>query len=214
MTHIVGRLDNVLQRVADHRQEMMNTINVTSPQHSNPRDSASSAQLRQRHSLDVSGGHQGESLSQGHPTPLRQRIEQLKQSVSEEDATTATAMMDASSQERRGRKRSSVPSIAEDEAREGRGRKRSSVPSIAEDETREGRGRKRSSVPSIEQEQSGTGRQRKESSIPLIVEDSYEQHDTRRRKRRSVPSVLEDTGEHHLSSSTENAQKRVLSSAL
>ena len=191
MTHIVGRLDNVLQRVADHRQEMMNTINVTSPQHSNqrdsasnPRDSASSAQLRQRHSLDVSGGG---NQAEGHPTPLRQRIEQLRQSVAEEDATT-TVLTDSSSQEGRGRKRSSVPSMAEDETREGRQRKRSSVPSIGEEQP---------------------GRQRKESSIPLIVEDSDEQQEARRRKRRSVPS---DSGEHHLS--TEKAPKRMISSAL
>ena len=189
MTHIVGRLDNVLQKVADHRQEMMNTI-VTSPQHNAP---SPSAHGRQRNSLEVSGQHQATAESP-HPTPLKKKIEEMRRSITDQDNSVFYSR--SSSQESGQRKRSSIPSMLED------------------DEERGARQRKRSSVPSVgyEPEDQRVRQQRKESTVPLIVEDNVE-HQRGERKRRSVPTTLEDSGERRLSSSTANAPKRNSASA-
>lgn len=92
VTHIVGKLDNVLQKVADHRQEVMNTIVLSSPHDAQPspssvgyqrqRSSVDASHQRQRSSLDVTGQY----VAMTHPTPLKDRIQKMRESISDQEA--------------------------------------------------------------------------------------------------------------------------------
>ena len=78
MTHIVGKLDSVLQKVADHRQEVMTSIIAVSPTDGHEQtDSSQTVVLRKRSSVDVSG----ETVVMAPPTPLRERIQNMRLSV-------------------------------------------------------------------------------------------------------------------------------------
>ena len=85
MTHIVGKLDSVLQKVADHRQEVMTNMVVTSPTANKGHDpgqdnddpSPQSVTLRKRSSVD---GNVTDSMAS--VTPLRDRIQNMRLSVS------------------------------------------------------------------------------------------------------------------------------------
>lgn len=93
VTHIVGKLDHVLQKVADHRQEVMiNTLAVS------PQPNGKPVPQRQRSSVDASAGGHSSGASgyspgaSGHSpevtvtrrAPLKERIERLRVSVSEQ----------------------------------------------------------------------------------------------------------------------------------
>ena len=105
VTHIVGKLDNVLQKVADNRQEVISNAVVLSPQ-------VSSSQLyqRQRSSVDATGLNppSGVGVVTTHPTPLKERIEQMRLSVSEQGAPQVSYSRSPSRDQERNRKSSSI----------------------------------------------------------------------------------------------------------
>ncbi len=109
MTHIVGKLDSVLQKVADHRQEVMNNIVVTSPtandheQDDNP--SPHTATLRKHSGVDSSSIEGVASVA-----PLRERIQNMRLSVS--SLTDNQNNFNSLNRERR-RKKSPASSIVE-----------------------------------------------------------------------------------------------------
>lgn len=112
MTHIVGKLDSVLQKVADHRQEVMNTVVITSPTSDSndqlARDGVPSPQtvtLRKHISVDGSV-----TDSMAPPTPLRERIQNMRLSVS--SLTDQGSNFNSLNRERK-RKKSPAPSSAE-----------------------------------------------------------------------------------------------------
>ena len=110
MTHIVGKLDSVLQKVADHRQEVMNTTVVTSPtanghdQGQNGDPSPQTVTLRKHSSVD---GSITENLAS--VAPLRERIQNMRLSVS---SVTDQNNFNSLNRERR-RKRSPASSTVE-----------------------------------------------------------------------------------------------------
>lgn len=86
MTHIVGKLDSVLQKVADHRQEVINTMVVTSPtpNGSNQGQDGSSDPSPQTVTLRKHSSVDRVSVADS-VTPLRERIQNMRLSVSSEN---------------------------------------------------------------------------------------------------------------------------------
>ena len=113
VTHIVGKLDNVLQKVADHRQEVMSNVVVLSPEHDS-QASASQPHLRKRRSADVTGQRPMSSVAPApHPTPLKERIEKMRLSVTDQAVPLVSYSRSPSQERGRQRKHSASPSTAE-----------------------------------------------------------------------------------------------------
>ena len=114
MTHIVGKLDSVLQKVADHRQEVINTMVVTSPtpngsnqgQDGGSDPSPQNVTLRKHSSVD------GVSIADS-VTPLRQRIENMRLSVSSENDPSQSNFNSLNRGERRRKKSPASSSMGE-----------------------------------------------------------------------------------------------------
>ena len=112
VTHIVGKLDSVLQKVADHRQEVMNTMVITSPtpngsdqgqDGSGP--SPQTLTLRKHSSVD-------EVSIADSVTPLRERIQNMRLSVSSEN-DPSQSNFNSLNRERRRKKSPASSSMGE-----------------------------------------------------------------------------------------------------
>ena len=114
VTHIVGKLDSVLQKVADHRQEVMTNVVLVSPPagHAQHSPSPSANYQRQRSSLDVSGQYTG-IIATAHPTPLKERIQQMRLSISEQENQLLSSQVSVNERDMQRSSRSSLPSTAE-----------------------------------------------------------------------------------------------------
>ena len=121
VTHIVGKLDHVLQKVVDNRQEVMSNAVILSPEH-DTQTSVSQPYLRQRSSVDVSDQRPTSSVTPApHPTPRRERIEKMRLSVTDQVSPQVSYSSISPSQERRRqRKHSPASSTAESSGEEHR----------------------------------------------------------------------------------------------
>ena len=105
MTHMVGKLDSVVQMVVDHRQQVKSNMVITSPT-ANGQDHPSPQTVTLRKHSSVDGSSIDSMLS---VTPLRERIQNMRLSVS--SVTDNQNDFNSLNRERR-RKKSPVPSTS------------------------------------------------------------------------------------------------------